>query len=291
MGSAATGSGAGSAVDAGSGAGSGSGTSDMGSGSAVIGISAGVGSGSAASPPPPEEEQSGFKKWAGFPPLGSFLYATSVAEVGLTFGSWPGAGGFGTGFHYAERGGLFSTWLLVILGNAGAQQAAQQRANETGQTQYYEQYSPEQMGKTGMTIDAYSTQLGGNMSGILFDLYGVFRLKKESQLPWCIDFGLDFYAFDGPDKMTPDPMNPMTMKTDDRTVAGLGFLLALLAPVTKWAQLEIKLRPVLPSSSDSWLTVEATGTANIGNKLYARASFVRDLQSQSGILFGVGGRL
>lgn len=222
--------------------------------------------------------------------MGSRLYATSVAEVGATMGSWPGVGGFGMGFHYAERGALFSTWILAILGSVAEQQSAQARANATGTTQYYRTYSPSDFGRTGMTIDAYSKQFGGSTSGVLFDLFIVKRFKEESDLPWCVDFGLTFYAFDGPDTMETDPANPMNAPTvDEHNAVGLGFVIGLLAPVTKWAQVEIKARPVL--GTPSYLTYEAGGSVNVGNRVYARASFVGDIEVRKGFLFGFGGRL
>jgi len=212
-----------------------------------------------------------------------------VGEVGLTMGSWPGAGGFGIGFHYAERGALLSTWIMAILGSAAEQQSAQARANATGQTQYYRSYSPSDFGRTGMTIDAYSSQFGGDMSGVLFDLFIVRRIKEDSELPWCIDFGLAFNYLDGPDTMITDPANPMNAPTlDEHQTVGLGFVIGLLAPVTKWAQAEIKARPVLGSS---YLTYEAGGTVNNGNRVYARGAFGGDLAVRKGLLFGFGGRL
>ncbi len=233
----------------------------------------------------------------GVPPLGSFLYATSVGEFGFALGTWPGTNGFGVGFHYHERGAVFAKWILAVLGSAGEQASAQQRANQTGQTQYYRQYSPDDFGRVGMTIDSFSTQLGGNVSGVNFDLFGTAKFNEHSDTPWLMDFGMNLHLYDGPDEDIADPMNPGQMMTDNHETGGLGLLWGVLVPATKWAQIELKWRPVIPASSgaqklhDSWFTFEAGATLNVGNRVYGRASYVYGQNGDTGLLFGIGGRL
>jgi len=234
----------------------------------------------------PSEPSDESRSVLGLPPLGSFLYATSTAEIGLLLGSFPTAGGFGTGFHYAERGGLFAKWLMAGLAGGANATAAQARANETGRTQSYEAYSPDDFGSIGLTINAMTPQLGGNVRGTQADLFFTNKLRKRSSLPVLIDFGFAFYYFKGPVTQTMDAMgNSVTVEHE---VLGAGAVLGVLLPVTRWAQLELHARPVF---GDLWLTFEAAAVINVGNRFYARvmANFSKD--GDAAPMIGVGGRL
>ncbi len=233
----------------------------------------------------PKAEPEG-KSWLGFPPLGSLLYATSTAEFGVVFGSFPSAGGFGTGFHYTERGGLFAQMLMAGLAGGANATAAQRRANQTGRTQTYETSSPEDFGNVGMAINAMATQLGGNVSGIQAELFGIRKLKKHSDLPVLFDFGFSFFYYKGPTTQEMDAMgNVVTVKHDP---FGAGLILGVLAPISRWAQLELHARPTV---SELWLTFEAAGVINIGNRLYGRLAVNVAQTGDAAYMFGFGGRL
>jgi hypothetical protein len=167
--------------------------------------------------------------------------------------------------------------------------AAQQRANQTGQDQTYQTYSPNDFGRMGMTIDAYSTSLGGEMEGLNVDLFATFKFRETSETPWMIDAGFNLSAYAGPSTVETDPMTGNMMSVDHGQ-GGLGLLIGVLVPATRWVQVEIKWRPVW-TSGDSWFTLESGGTLNVGNRLYVRGAYVYSQDGSSGAIFGVGGRL
>jgi hypothetical protein len=182
--------------------------------------------------------------------------------------------------------------LLAMLGTAAEQSAAQQRANETGRTQYYHQYSPDEFGKTGMTIDAFSSQLGGDVTGFNLDLYMVRKRNEDAPLPWTIDWGINFHYLDGPDTMSVATAGGST--SDGHDTLGLGLLIGATLPLTRWAQGEVRLRPVLPIGGlahNTWLTAELGLVGNVGNRLYVRGAFNAGITGDTGMMFGAGVRL
>lgn len=232
----------------------------------------------------------GFLGLLGLPPAGSFLYATAVAEFGLNFGSWPGVGGFGVAFHYAERGGLLASSLFAGLATTSEREAALERAARSGRPQYYRVYSVNDFPDAGLNIDVFSTHLGSDSSGLNVDLF-LTLFEPGSRLPWAIDLGLHAHIFNGPDETIDDSMGGTQTITHE--AGGVGLFLGVLFPVTRWAQGQVIWRPVAPfdEAYNPWYTLEASGTVNVGDRLYTRATFIFDELGEGGMLFGVGGRL
>ncbi|MCA9678732.1 MAG: hypothetical protein H6709_13190 [Kofleriaceae bacterium] len=204
-------------------------------------------------------------------PSGSLLYATGVAEFGLLLGRGPGVGGVATGFHYAERGGL----LANVIAAAGPGIGAQAQANATGRTVTYHQPSPDDFGSMGLTVDAYSRSLGGDVAGIGVDLFAIIKIGEH--LPWSIDLGTTFQYVARDDDAT--------MTTVD--AAGFGLYLGVLAPVTRFAQVEVRGRGMIGGYP---YVVDAGGLVHLSDRFYVRGSYAL-ARGASGPMLGLGGRL
>jgi hypothetical protein len=89
-----------------------------------------------------------------------------------------------------------------------------------------------------------------------FDMFYGFPIAGD-RLPWCLDFGLNFGALSGPQ-----------VENDS---GYMGIFLGLVAPVTRFAQIEAKLAGML---IEPYWTAEVHGVVNLGNRFYARAGVV-----------------
>lgn len=205
-------------------------------------------------------------------PHGSLLYATGVAELGLIVGRAPGVGGLATGVHYAERGGL----LANVLAAAAPGMAAQAEANRTGRSVTYRQPDPDEFGRMGLTVDAYARSLGGETSGLSTDFFGIIKIGET--LPWSIDLGATFLLF----SRTDEDAGILSSEA-----GGLGLYLGVIAPVTRFVQLETRGRLMI---GDLLYAVDLGGLVHLSDRFYVRGAFVLT-ELESGPMLGVGGRL
>lgn len=204
-------------------------------------------------------------------PHGSLLYATSVAEFGVQVGRPAGLDALATGVHYTERGALFANILAASATGIGAQA----EANRTGRTVTYVRPDPDDFGPFGLTLDVYSRRLGGEVTGVSVDFFGMITVGEE--LPWAIDLGASFLQYEA------DAMDAAGVLTE---VAGIGLMAAVTAPVTRFAQVEVKGRVM----AGTLYTLDLAGVANLGDRFYARGSFLLGADG-SGLMVGGGGRL
>lgn len=201
-----------------------------------------------------ELDDGGFLDPLGGKTYGSLQYAGGVVEAGVNFGVVAG-GGAAWGFHYVERGSMLAQMIMSSASSAGAHE----RARQTGQSQtYYVDNSPDSA--AALRFDLLSNDEDTAVNVDFF--YGI--PLGDAPLPFVLDIGTGFSK----------------VETKDDEAGFLHLYAGLVAPVTRWAQIEGAARLVL---GGPWFSWELAGVGNIGNRYFVRAR----IQGFEGTTYGV----
>lgn len=172
-------------------------------------------------------------------------------------------GTFLTGFSYSERG----SELVEYFAQFGAAASAQDQANRTGQTVYYEM-PYDHNGTFGLSLEylsAATNELGDTPYWVVAKLDNITYLGSDENqidqdnMPFTLKWGLIFRAMSAAREVATDsPYSGMSF----------GIFLDFAFPVTRWAQLNAGVNA---GFGNPVIEAALSATAHIGNRFFITA--------------------